>query len=73
MEKQALQKQPTAWWYVGVSPGVPLVYLNPQTVYNYMDAVIMCRDYDLDPPNILESDGVKFFSLNYIIMHNHHQ
>ena len=29
---------------VGVSPGVPLVYLNPRTVYNHMDAVIMCSD-----------------------------
>ena len=25
-------------------PGVPPVNLNPQTVYNHMDAVIMCGD-----------------------------
>ena len=26
------------------SPGVPLVYLNSLTVFNHMDAVIMCSD-----------------------------
>ena len=56
---------------VSVSPGVPLVNLNPWTVYNHMDAVIMCSDWDPDPPNILESDGFKFFELNYKIIHNH--
>ena len=28
----------------GVPPGVPPVNLNPQTVYNHTDAVIMCSD-----------------------------
>ena len=31
----------------------------------------MYSSWDPDPPNILESDGVKFFALNYIIIHNH--
>ena len=36
----------------------PPVNLNmyPLTVYNYIDAVIMCSDWDPDPSNILESD-----------------
>ena len=29
---------------VGVSPSVSLVYLNPWTVFNHMNAVIMCSD-----------------------------
>ena len=39
----------------------------PLTVYNHMDAVIMCCGVDLDPPCILESDKVTIFSLNLII------
>ena len=39
----------------------------PLTVYNHMDAVIMCGDLDPDPPNILESDKVTFLALDYII------
>ena len=58
---------------VGVSPGVPPVNPNPRTVYNHSDAVIMCSDRDPDPPNILESDRVKFFTLNYIIIDIPHQ
>ena len=42
-------------------------YLNPLTIYNNMDAVLMCCDWDPGPPNILESDKVMFFALNYII------
>ena len=49
-------------------PGVPPVNLNPRTVYNHMDADIMCSDCDPDPPNILERDKVTFFVLhNYVI------
>ena len=48
-------------------PSVPPVNPNPWTVYNHMDAIIMCSDRDPDPPNILESDKVTFFTLNYII------
>ena len=48
-------------------PGVPPVNLNLRTVYNHMDAVIICCDWDPDPPNILESDKFTFFALNYII------
>ena len=47
--------------------GVPPVNLNPQIVYNDMDAVIMCSDWNPDPLNIVESDKVMFFALNYII------
>ena len=50
-----------------VFPPVSPVSLNPQTVYYHMDAVIMCSDWDTDPPNILESDKVAFFALHYII------
>ena len=32
-----------------------------------LDAVLMCRDLDPDPPNILESDEVLFFALIHII------
>ena len=35
-------------------PCVPPVNLNLRTAYNHMDAVIMCCDWDLDQPNILE-------------------
>ena len=48
-------------------PSVSLVNQNPQTLYNHMDADIMCSDWDLDPQNIVESDKVTFFVLNYII------
>ena len=37
------------------------------TVHSHMDVVIMCCDWDPDPPNILESDKGKFFFLNDII------
>ena len=46
-------------------PGVSPVNLNPRIVYNHMDAVLMCHDWDPDPPNILEGDKVMFFALNY--------
>ena len=36
-------------------PRCPPVNPNPWTVYNNMDAVIMCCDWDPDLPNILES------------------
>ena len=51
-----------AYWY-------PPVYLNkyPLTVYNHMDAIILCFDLDPDPTCILESDKVTFSALNYII------
>ena len=45
---------------------------NQQTVYNHMDALIMCSDWDIDPPNILDGDKVTFFALNYIV-NNHLQ
>ena len=41
--------------------------LNPETVYNYMDDVIMCCDWDPDPPTILESDFR--FLLRYVFPH----
>ena len=41
----------------------------PLTVYDYMDPVIMCCDWNPDPPNISESDKVKFFALNDITGH----
>ena len=53
----------TSVCFQGVSP----VILNPRTVYNHMAAVIMCCDWDPDPPNILERDKVKFFTLNYTV------
>ena len=31
-----------------------------------MDAVIMCSDWDPDPPNILESDDVSLFKLEAV-------
>ena len=37
------------------------VNLNPQISYNNMDAVLVCCDWDPDPPNILESNKVTFF------------
>ena len=43
-------------------PGCPRVNLNLPTVYSHIDAVIMCSDWDPDPPNILESDIVFFSS-----------
>ena len=51
---------------VGVSQASPFQSI-PTTVYNHMGAVIMCSDWNPDPPNILESDEVTFFTLNYII------
>ena len=51
-----------------VFPPVSPVSLNLGTVSNHMDAVIMCSDWDTDPPNILESDKVMFFALNYMIV-----
>ena len=56
-----------SWWEVCEFLWCPSVNLNPQIVYNHMDAVIMCSDWDPDPPNILESDKVMFLTLNYII------
>ena len=47
-------------------PGVPPVNLNPQIVYNHMNAVIMCSGWDPDPPNILESDNVTFFKVEAV-------
>ena len=47
-------------------PWCPPININPQTVYNHMDAVIMCWDWDPDPPNILESDKVTFFKLEAV-------
>ena len=41
-------------------PSVPPVDLHSRTVYNHMDAVIMCCDWDPDPPSILESDSYIF-------------
>ena len=58
----------TSCWWRRCFPGVPPVNPKPRTVYNHIDAVIMCSDWDPDPPNILESDKVKFFALNYIII-----
>ena len=63
----AQRKGPMAASQCSVFPPVSPVSLNPRTVYNHMDAVIMCSDWDTDPPNILESDKVTFFALNYII------
>ena len=57
---------------VGAFPRCSPVNLNPWTVYNHMDAVIMCSDWDPQPTNILESDRVKFFALNHIIIYNWH-
>ena len=69
----------TSWWWLcwfffccffsRSSPRYPPVTLNkqPLTVFTQMDAVMMCCDWDTDPPNILESDKIKFFGLNYII------
>ena len=53
-------------------PQRPPVNLNMYqlTIYNHMDAVIMCCDRDPDPLNIPESDKVMFFALNYIITLN---
>ena len=34
-----------------------------------MDAVIMCCDWDPDPPNMLESHKVTFYALNYIYVY----
>ena len=50
----------TSWWWqclciFKVFPRCPPVNLNLWTVYNHMDAIIMCSDWDPDPPNILES------------------
>ena len=59
--------QYTSCWWRQCFPGVPPVNLNPWTVYNHMDAVIICSDWDPDPPNILESDKVTLFALNCII------
>ena len=50
-----------------VSPRCPPFNLNPRTVYKHMDAVTMWCVCDRDPANILESDKVTFFTLNYII------
>ena len=49
-------------------PWCPPVNLNmyPLTVYNHRDVVIMCSDWETNPPNILESDNVTFFALNYM-------
>ena len=58
------------WWPLHVFkvfPRCPPSNLNPLTVYSHMDAVIMCCYWDLDLPNILESDKVTFSALNYII------
>ena len=44
----------------------PKLLLMCSTVCNHVDAVIMCSDWDHDAPNILESDKVKVFTLNYI-------
>ena len=52
------------WWYLcvfKVFPRCPPVSLNPRTVYNHMDAVMMCSDRDPDPPNILNVK-VMFFA-----------
>ena len=57
-------------WGLGVFkefPRCPPVNLNPRTVSNHIDAVIMCSDWDPDPLNILESERFTFFALNYII------
>ena len=60
------------WWHLcvfKVFPWCPPVNLNLLTVYNDMDAVIMCSDGDPDPPNILESDKVMFNpKLHYYII-----
>ena len=48
----------------------PPINLNLWEVYNHMDAVIKCSDWDPDPPNTVESDKVMFFCSkehNYII------
>ena len=58
-------------WWVITSPFHPNpVSLNmyPQTVYNHMDAVVMCC-WDPDPPNILESDKGGFFCFK---LHNYY-
>ena len=49
-------------------PTLTPVNLNPRIVYKHMGAVLMCWDWDPDPPNFLESDKVTFFALNYIIV-----
>ena len=50
-------------------PSCPPFNLNtyPLTVHNFIDAVIMCCDWDPDPQKILESDKVTFFAHNYLI------
>ena len=50
--------------FQGVSP----VNLNPRIVYNHMDAVIMCSDWDPEPQNILESDGHFCLTLSLVRM-----
>ena len=48
-------------------PRSPPVNLNLRTVYNHMDIVIMCSDWDPDPPNILKSVKVMFYTVSYMI------
>ena len=49
-------------------PDVPPVILNmyPLNIYTHMNAVRMCCERDLDPPNILQSFKATFFTLNDI-------
>ena len=64
-----------AWWWwqrlcvFKLFPRCRPVNLNLLTVHNHMDAVILCCDWDSDPPNILESDKVTlfFFFLSYAL------
>ena len=60
-------------WVFKVFPRSLPVNLNLRIIYNHMDAVIMCRDWDPDPPNILESDKVTFLALNYTTKNTCHQ
>ena len=59
----------TSWHLHVFFYAFPPVNLNmyPLTVYNHMNAVIMCWVWDPDPPNILKSE--KFFSLSRL--HNY--
>ena len=46
--------------------------LNPWIIYNHMNAVLTCRDWDPDQPNFLENDQVMIFPL-ITKLHNHQQ
>ena len=56
------------WVFSTCCPQCPTVNINIYwlTVYNHMDAVIMCCEWDPVPPCIMDNDKVSFFALNYM-------